>query len=143
MQAARIEGEGTKPGGTKRELVADDHVQIIAVPRRASRRQSGLLYRKIVSGVVVLGSSQKPLRTIGLRPIDARRTERVAKGNRHVVRNGDGIHPGNQPLRGERSERIELRKAGRTVSDAGVFVLVLERSKKPNFALHNRPANGG
>src|SRR5579872_468359 len=143
MQAAGVKGERAKPGGIECELVADDHIQIIVVPVRAGGWESGLLNGKIFGGVVVLRSAQEPLRTSGLSPIDSRAAEIIAKRNRDVIGNGDGIHAGNQALSGQRGEGVELRETRRAISDAGIFMVVFERGEEPELALHNRAAQRG
>src|SRR5579859_3999363 len=140
MQATGVKGERAKPSGTERELVADNHVEIIAAPGGAGGWKSGLLDGEILGGVIVLRGAQKPLRTSGLRPIDARAAEIIAKRNRDVIGNGDGIHTGNQALSGQRGEPVELREGRRAVSDAGIFMVVFESGEEPKLAFYNRPA---
>src|SRR5579864_1036570 len=143
MQTTGIKSERAKPGGTERELVAGDHIQIIAVPVGAGGGKSGLLDGEIFGGVIVLRGAQKPLRTSGLRPIDARAAEIITKWNGNIIGNGDGIHAGNQALSGQRGESVELREARRAVSDAGIFMVVFESGEEPKLAFDNRAAQRG
>src|ERR1700722_4003838 len=145
MQRTRVEHEHSQPGGPKPILLAENQVHVIVVRFRAGGGERALLHERVVSGVVVHGGAQKPLRFRRLRPIETSSAQIIAKRNLYVVGHTDGVHgaPVNiyEALCGKLSERIKLRLAGRTVGDAGIFVNCFERRKEPDFPFNNRAAN--
>ena len=104
---------------------------------RAGGGKRGLLHHGVVRDVVVHGGAKEPVRTGGLRPVEAGRGEIVAERDRNTRGDGDGIDAQDPIIdsacRGKLRERIEFALAGGAVGDAGVFVYVFEGREKPDF----------
>ena len=84
------------------------------------------MHEGVTDEIAVLGGAQKPLRLRGLCPIEAQGANVIAEPNRNALRDRDRAYFGNQTIRGQLRQRIELRGAGRAVSDAGAFADKLE-----------------
>ena len=145
MQDAGAKDERAEPIGAEEELIADGKVQVVVMRGRTGGRKCRLLDQRVVRDVTVRRAAQKPLRALGLLPIDSKRPEIIAKGHCHRARDGNGIHHGSvhihEALRCQLRERLELRLAGGAVSDTGIFVHVFERGVKPEFVLDQRAAD--
>ena len=75
-----------------------------------------------------------------LGPVKTHRAEIVAERDGNGGWNRDGGYTGDQALRGDSAQRIELLSTGRAVGDARVLVDLLERRKEPCLVLNNGAA---
>ena len=105
--------------------VADHHVEVIVVGQQSSGRQGALLHEIVMGCVTVSRAAPETLRFCGLCPVEAKGAEVVAERNGSVLRGGNRIHSGDQAIRGQSRQGLELRLTTRAVCDARVFVDVL------------------
>src|SRR5581483_7877029 len=73
------------------------------------------------------------VRLYRLGPVQARRSDVIAKGNRCHPRNGNRVDAGNEALRRQGRKGVKLILSRRTVGNAGVLVNILEGREYPEL----------